>query len=646
MNTLIVQVRPFVPSTDPASSCTRDLTSVVETAAASSVKRKAVDQATTTPSSPETKAQKILSNDALRHVFGHTFFRLVRDATADRGCVQRSLILLTHQPFTALYKRLIRLVARAYFGASDCNGNRSALESAWQHMCTWPAPQLGSTFDLPFVGGVVLTYHVPFAHNISHIIDAPPPTFTPLQPFGHTNQLVSNLDGIDVYATFANVIPSLWLLWELVVTGEPILVWGSTPTHASDGVLALLSLITPLAYGGDVHPFFTVQNAAFAAYVRQRDGPRVTAIVGVANPLFLRAMPAWRHVISIGEIDDDGASAAVSARNARRQLRSPTALPQSRMPSSNRARRAQSRSSANLNTCTIASPRTPIVRAPAALLALLRVPSDGAQTSVARAAWHSIADTASDAASAAAQLTLDDARHYASNGVRSVASATSSLAWGAYAIASSAVRSVAGGRTADATAVTTTTTATTTTTSTATTTIPTTSSTATRSVFGAYWPSSTSTVGARTVLMATPLSSSSSSSSSNSSSGSVMTMTFTSVTETATVVTSSPASTLSSADVDHADGHTHARDHDTGEHVTSDGAHVADKDAQNDDDDGAAAHAHAHEHARTNDHTDGSTVSTTSSTTTRSRSPPRLESPSANTHSPMPVCAHTLCVCY
>ena len=39
------------------------------------------------------------------------------------------------------------------------------------------------------------------------------------------------------------------------ITGEPVLLFGSTPAHCSDGVFALLSLIAPLSYGGELSCF-------------------------------------------------------------------------------------------------------------------------------------------------------------------------------------------------------------------------------------------------------------------------------------------------------------------------------------------------------------------------------------------------------
>jgi len=66
---------------------------------------------------------------------------------------------------------------------------------------------------------------------------------------------------LNLYKSFRAVLSRLWLLWELVLIGEPILIIASDPSVASDAVLGLISLISPLVYGGDFRPFFTIYNS-------------------------------------------------------------------------------------------------------------------------------------------------------------------------------------------------------------------------------------------------------------------------------------------------------------------------------------------------------------------------------------------------
>eukprot|EP00019_Armaparvus_languidus_P003970 CAMPEP_0168598782 /NCGR_PEP_ID=MMETSP0420-20121227/11634_1 /TAXON_ID=498008 /ORGANISM="Pessonella sp." /LENGTH=550 /DNA_ID=CAMNT_0008636229 /DNA_START=398 /DNA_END=2050 /DNA_ORIENTATION=+ len=237
-------------------------------------------------------------------------------------------------------------------------------------MLVWPEPKLGFTYELPFLGSE-LTFHLPYANGIvSHVIDAPVPLKA---PFEACTALVSNLDSVNVFTAFSSITKHLWLLWELMITGEPVLLFGSTPAHCSDGVFALLSLIAPLSYGGNTHPFFTIHDKEFNSYKTHITGaPAPAAVVGVSNPFFFRALAHWPHVITIGELDR---SAAKMARTSASRPGTATVVRSSKFaqamaPSSNRARMSSGRGYESL-TCAVASSRAPTFKAPRAVLATL-----------------------------------------------------------------------------------------------------------------------------------------------------------------------------------------------------------------------------------------------------------------------------------
>jgi hypothetical protein len=56
---------------------------------------------------------------------------------------------------------------------------------------------------------------------------------------------------------------SLWLLWELAITGQPILVLGLNPELVGDAVLCIVGLVSPLCYGGDYRPYFSLYDPDF-----------------------------------------------------------------------------------------------------------------------------------------------------------------------------------------------------------------------------------------------------------------------------------------------------------------------------------------------------------------------------------------------
>lgn len=295
------------------------------------------------------------------HLFGHVFFRLTRDASLRRGAWSASVVLLVRYPFVALYKRVMALVGTAFFnnsGGAARAGNVELLDAAFRDMSSWPAPRLAHEYELPLLGHALM-FRAPPVRGVAHILDA---EHTALAAFACASP-ISNLDSINVYESFSTMVSSLWLLWELTLTGSPILVYGTDAGHASDAVYAALSLIAPLEFGGEVQPYFIVQDSAFAAFSSApKGGPLPAAVIGTSNPFFLQALSHWPNVLSVGEIDDgDGAHQHASQRRSSAQLN------QRHSPSSNRVRSLNGREGVRISQ-TLVSSRSATLTAPRAVL--------------------------------------------------------------------------------------------------------------------------------------------------------------------------------------------------------------------------------------------------------------------------------------
>lgn len=115
--------------------------------------------------------------------------------------------------------------------------------------------------------GHVLLFRAPPARGVAHILDDNVSPRHDSQRTAHVAlgcaSRVSNLDDVNVYEAFNTIVPDLWLVWELVLTGAPLMICGTTPAQASDAVFAALSLIAPLEHAGDIQPFYTVQDGEF-----------------------------------------------------------------------------------------------------------------------------------------------------------------------------------------------------------------------------------------------------------------------------------------------------------------------------------------------------------------------------------------------
>jgi len=221
--------------------------------------------------------------------YGFTFFRQKKDPTNKRGYLQKSVVLISQHPFIGLYKKLMTLVGPMFFTYDE-----ALLESTFQNVCNWPPPKAGHTFDLPILGSV-LTYHVSYSlfPYLIDVRDGVPPVMA------SEDELISNIQSLNIFYSFRKFISKLWVLWELVLVGEPIFILAPTPVVCSEAVLALVSLISPLLYAGDFRPFFTIHDTDFAKYTDSTTAPN-SVIVGATNPFFVKALQHWPNRLTIG----------------------------------------------------------------------------------------------------------------------------------------------------------------------------------------------------------------------------------------------------------------------------------------------------------------------------------------------------------
>lgn len=69
-----------------------------------------------------------------------------------------------------------------------------------------------------------------------------------IDPFTGDDQVYTMGSKIGLYSTFSRNLDRLWMLWELMMSGEPILVMGETPSVCGDVTWALMELIKPVRF--------------------------------------------------------------------------------------------------------------------------------------------------------------------------------------------------------------------------------------------------------------------------------------------------------------------------------------------------------------------------------------------------------------
>ena len=89
---------------------------------------------------------------------------------------------------------------------------------------------------------------------------------------------------VNLFLCFKSLLGRMWTLWELAITGQPVLIMASSPGTCSDSVLGFTSLISPVVYSADYRPFFTIHNSDFQ-YVT-KEGFSEPRVLGVTNHFF------------------------------------------------------------------------------------------------------------------------------------------------------------------------------------------------------------------------------------------------------------------------------------------------------------------------------------------------------------------------
>ncbi|WFD33446.1 hypothetical protein MCUN1_000259 [Malassezia cuniculi] len=214
------------------------------------------------------------------YIYGYSFFVQRADPSVRRSYTQKSLVILTHLPYVALFSKVVDKVGSLYFELG-----MPVLESFVQEVGRWPLPESGATIELPLFGAR-------FSVALPHGQEAQ-------RPWDGQETILASVPTASFHATLHAVVSSLWLLWEILILGEPLLVVAGDPRTASDAVWHLLDLIRPVPCAGDFRPYFHIHDYDYAALV-SRNKPPAGTILGVTNPFFLQACSHWPHVLHLG----------------------------------------------------------------------------------------------------------------------------------------------------------------------------------------------------------------------------------------------------------------------------------------------------------------------------------------------------------
>ncbi|KAI8384127.1 hypothetical protein BD560DRAFT_346078 [Blakeslea trispora] len=222
-------------------------------------------------------------------LYGYVFFRQKKDASIRRGYFQKSLVLLSQHPYVGLFSRIISILGPAFFDTGQ-----PMLEAACMNIAQWASPEDNRILDLPFLGRL-LQVELPSPLE-PQLLETTPFDMNKLQP---DVQIMASLPVGGLYHHFRDILKDLWLLWELMLLAEPIVIIAPDPCVCSEAVVSLVDLINPIPYCGDYRPYFTIQDSDFKSFVT-KNKPLSSLVLGVTNPFFNTAVQHWPNIVRVG----------------------------------------------------------------------------------------------------------------------------------------------------------------------------------------------------------------------------------------------------------------------------------------------------------------------------------------------------------
>lgn len=280
----------------------------------------------------ESNILKLLSNLHAYH-FGYVFFRQRPDSTISRGYFQKSIVIVSPFPFVELFERAIAVIGPMFF---EFNGSLTVLETAVNNMSKWPEPLdcmsgnlVSPTLDkfdpkkvatsglksheLPLLGSVL-------KFCFDRAIESPLAKLA--LPDGRASKrlklridmerelrgslkkidLFGSFKHVNLYRRFRGVVGNLWYLWEIALTGQPLMIFGPNAVACTRAVFGVLSLISPIPYRGDFRPYFTVFDPDFKHFEDMYDHNSLPSVIlGITNPFLLKRFENFPNILILAE---------------------------------------------------------------------------------------------------------------------------------------------------------------------------------------------------------------------------------------------------------------------------------------------------------------------------------------------------------
>lgn len=155
--------------------------------------------------SPDLKNSQ--SADGSRFLYGFVFNRQRHDERLKRGGEQKSVVILSHSPYSSVFRPLLQIAGPLFFDIG-----KKALEHIAGYVSMWPAPLPGKLMELP-IGNATLKVNMPPAHSLP--LDGKlwlEESSTFVSPSLATNQSIPQglFHDADLFGIFRGILLQLW----------------------------------------------------------------------------------------------------------------------------------------------------------------------------------------------------------------------------------------------------------------------------------------------------------------------------------------------------------------------------------------------------------------------------------------------------
>jgi hypothetical protein len=275
----------------------------------------------------------------LAKLLGAVYYRQKRDPAVPRGYVQQAVISLSRLPYLLVHELILRVVAPRFCqscslspdtdrtpvasslalapttlfppDASFCpshNTQRDVLARAFDEILRWPSPHPQVRYSVSLMNQALLFTTPPRHHVASRLCEVCPRSPVLLDDrvtlLGQRDGEWQSQQFLPLHGLLSAHIDNLSKVWELIISHQHMAILSNTPSCACAAALAVVALVMPIRFDGDLRTYLTVQDGSFAAMTRLGKGGEVfpathSIVVAATNPFFVRAFSGWRNVMSV-----------------------------------------------------------------------------------------------------------------------------------------------------------------------------------------------------------------------------------------------------------------------------------------------------------------------------------------------------------